>query len=354
MIPKRDESIPQNVKNILEWLNTPFENIDGEWKYIHSDVNLYSHTLLFQNISKNQKNPHTMFVKIFPDATERNIYKYEAEKKGLSLASGITGVSNIKSPTVYRYNDMLACIAMEYIKPDEDSIFHYLWNKRRNRLFLGNLPANALLMLRNIGSWLTQFHNAVNFQDTNGDLKKNIIESDLSEIKKRVDYLMSQTKANMNLNLLRDSYIFSCALAEEMKNDKNGTLKWGHGDLTLANILRQSNSLFVIDFAMGGPSFAENDVARMIADLSNVELSFLQVRKKDLLQLNSVSAFVADINLTEYSKRLFFYLIKHSLINLTMYVNYLGRVGRLDKIMFSTLMKNQSRLLGFVVKNKFL
>lgn len=351
MIQKRDESIKQDVTNILEWLNTIFENA-GEWKNVNSDVNLYSNTFLFQNAA-NSKIP-AIFVKIFPDGTERNIYKYEIEKKGLLLASEITNLSNIKSPTMYRYNDRLSCIAMEYIKPDEDSIFHYLWNKRRNRFFLGDLPQNTLQMLHNIGSWLTQLHNKVNFQDPASELKKNIIDSDLSEIKKRVDFLMSQTKVKMKLDLLRDSYTLSCTLAEEVKNDKNPDLIWGHGDLTLVNILRQSDSLFVIDFAMGGAAFAENDAARMIADLSNIELSFLSVRKKDLLQLKSVSSFIKDTQINKYSKRLFFYLIKQSLINMTMYVNYLGIARGSTRIMFLTLMKNQSCLLNFAVYNNFL
>jgi tRNA A-37 threonylcarbamoyl transferase component Bud32 len=338
------------VFEIREWLGEIFGIPRGCFEITHSDDNLYSDTLIFSNNVTNSNVPNVVFVKIFTSDTERSAEKYETEKKGLLKAATINSISHVQTPVLYGCNDEMHCIAMEFFQPDEDSLFHYLWNSRRNKLFLTELRENDLLMLRHLGRWLSLFHQQkICVSD---ELPKQIIASDLNAIKTRVE-LLSESKISgipfMNNNLVQQAYRVAQTLAGGIAQSSEAFLVFGHGDFTLANIIRNSHNLCVIDFAMGGPSFAENDYARIMTDLCNIELAFLFSCKKDIGDLISVQAFFTELGAFEYSDTMRFYLIKQALINLTMYAKYYGNLGVREKMFFGSLMKCQLGLLQNIV-----
>jgi len=339
------------VSEIIRWLGEIFDISKDCFEIIQSDDNLYSSTLIFKNNSADSVVPHVVFVKDFTFETERSIEKYETEKRGLSQAATINCISHVQTPAVYGCNDYIHCIAMEFFQPDEDSLFHYLWNSRRNKLFLTKLKEDDLSMLRHLGGWLNLFHQQKIC--VSRELPGKIIDSDLSNIKTRVKLLLEWESGAipfMDNDLVYHAYRVAQTLADDIGQRSEASLVYGHGDFTLANIIRNSHNLCVIDFAMGGPSFAENDCARIMTDLCNVELAFLLSRKKDIGDLVSVHAFWAELGAFEYSDTMRFYLIKQALINLTMYAKYYGNLGAREKIFFGSLVKCQLGLLYNVVE----
>lgn len=334
---------------IKQWLSNEFNIPIQNWKSIKNSTNLYSSTRLY---SQNHTThiPNKIFVKsIHSNKPEDDKKHYLAEKEAITLAGDIKTGSNVKSPKVYAFNDSLSSVAMEFV--DGCSLFNTLWNWRRNRLFIYSIPPAHLEILKDVTQWLEAFHKSLKFYNVNKKtILKNTFNGDLIEIEKRIEIIKTKPHYLVDMNVIGRAYQLAIEITKKHNyNTINYVLC--HSDFTLANMIFSEKGIHIIDYSMTAISSREEDLARLIADICNINLSCLYAKR-----INSLEEFKAiDLILQSYQYNLHknknilsFFLIKHILINITMYVSHLNNISNNNMLHYVFLL-NQMNLLKTVL-----
>ncbi len=328
-----------NDVKIKEWLSEqlqiPDENIFTE-KCI---TNKYSQSMIFSQTLRGNE-PFYIFVKsINSGDDEADTRHYNNEIKSYRLLEN-GPYENVCSPELFSENSELRCLAMNYIIGN--SLFNQFWNSRRRSLFLCPVDNKNMEIVSGIGRWLSKLHSLNTRNVFISRCTKEIISHDHGEISKRYFFLQEKNIPFFDKRKLKIAYGKSVRLSEELKQ-KEFPLGMIHGDFSLANIIVNKQGVAVVDYSMAQMSVKEDDLARMICDLINIEIS---LKCADYDNSSIIKKFLDGygyVLTSENRKILEFYLIKHLFTNITMHVSQMQ--SGFDFLSFG-LFLNSQRLLS--------
>lgn len=325
------------------WISGLFNVPVNFWELESNRKNFYSRNYVYYQ-NRTIKVPSKIFIKyINSDNLEGDVKHYNNEIYALKAANNIKTINHVRSPTVFGENKQLRCVAMEYL--EGEPFFNMLWNSSRKHLFIGGIGKRNLHLLSNMAKWLSSFH-AYNVKiSPNIELAKSIIKDDIKEIEERVNFLNNKGRLYIKKKQINIALQMVNSLSKEIISVKQDSVLT-HGDFSLTNMIVNKDELFIIDYSSSQFSFRENDIARILTHLNNI--CFLRKCNSDIFENDLLTLFIKSYGYEVNGKTrltLLFFLIKHVIINSTVYLKNLKNPRNKHKLLSFILLYKQKKLL---------
>lgn len=316
------EDYQKVIISIIKWINELFPSPRSNWELLKAVKNIHSEIFIFQQkFSSNI--PERLFVKRFIIQQDvKGKFDYESldrEYSALVLLGNLDNSNGVFTPAIYGKNYELCSILMSYC--EGRSFFNVLFQSPI-KLFINkyNFPQYTT-SLKNLGRWLKEFHDLeTNIKTSQNDIRVKL-DNDLLDIITRVQKLGIAAKSDFTPELCKKIISTASDLTKQIVMQRK-ILKNVHGDLTLANILYDSGTLYLLDYGFWGAGFPEDDLARLYLDLRNIGCYSMLLKSSKKRTLSS--AFFSGYgikqgcpDLEDATSR--FYLIRHTIINIYMY-----------------------------------
>jgi O-antigen/teichoic acid export membrane protein/aminoglycoside phosphotransferase (APT) family kinase protein len=342
---KEHPHLHETVHDIRNWLDSLFPEMGGGLNLISAEKYPYSEIYLFSR-NRGEDGPTRIAVKRFvsdrDDEIQGEVASMRRECEALFQAREVKGTDNIGTPELLAYNEELTVMAMKWLDGSRyvNTLLDYPFKPVLGRL---RLSAHGKI-LNNLGYWLKTLH-ALPAASLSDEEQRTILERDLAHMGVRLAHLEEYRPAD-----------FPHAVCERILSKVSNLMRKGllvrqspcptHGDLSLANILSHDGKLTVLDFATFGTGFAQDDLARLYLDLYNADhYTFIFLpRNRGIWAESFFEGYGRSLDPAANPLDAF-HLIKHSLINVSMYTIQWGKKRFLNPFLCRWLYGVQRRFL---------